>query len=91
MSLLNKLVEVEPGTAIIYWTGELAVTCEAERIAKVRLPIEERATLPTPAMNAREEAWFAYEKGRAFLVQRRLGDHCCEYLAIRRKDVEPQV
>ncbi len=68
MSVLNKLVEMQPGEHVVYWTGLLAEACENKAQG---------------AAEARSEAWFAYEKGLCYLVQARVAPDACEYRAIR--------
>ncbi len=49
-------------------TGPLAEACEKKAKG---------------AIEARDEAWFAHEKGLCYLVQKRVAPDACEYRAVR--------
>lgn len=68
----DRITNAEPGTEIVYWTGELARDCDP---GGGNLNV---------ANGARNGARRAHKEGWCSLVQRRIGESRSQYIAQRR-------
>jgi hypothetical protein len=76
----NWLLLATPGEQVVYHTGHLASERERTR--------EEHGMLITVAVDPEDavgwEAWRAYEIGLVELVQRRVDENVCDYIAVKK-------
>ncbi len=68
-TMLQQIKDLAPGQRMIYHTGFLHEDRQFD------VPVARRAAI----------AWDAYEMGIAFLFQKRLNQHNCDYIIVRRR------
>lgn len=74
---VRKIVSAKRGDRIIYFRGDLAY----ERFMEGKNSPD--AKLPRPINTLANAAYAAYKKAQCFLVQRRVGKNCFEYMAVK--------